>query len=346
MKPLFHPRMVNGPFEDPALYVEFMFERRALMFDLGDIAALSNRKLLSLSHIFVSHAHMDHFMGLDRLVRVCVGRDVRLHLFGPAGLVAQTEHKLRGYTWNLVENYANDFVLCVTEAYDEVSGHYAEFGSREAFRRRSERVVQFTEHTLVDEEQFRVRFAILDHGTPCLAFALEERRHLNVWKNRLEALGLKTGPWLRELKQAVLREEPDSYRIAVTRARHGRDKGQSLPLGELRRQILRESPGQKLGYVVDSAYHPDNVARIVALVHEADQLFIEAAFLEDDAALAAQKRHLTAHQAGQLAALAAVREVVPLHFSRRYEGREEELRRELKRAFAERTRARLGLGSG
>jgi ribonuclease Z len=334
VKPLFHPRLVNGPFDDPALYVEFMFERRALMFDLGDIAALSNRRLLRLSHIFVSHAHMDHFMGLDRLVRVCLGRDVRLHLFGPAGLVGQTEHKLRGYTWNLVENYANDFTLCVTEAFDEVSGHYAEFPSRDAFRRRGDRAVRFAEHTLVDEEQFQVRFAIVDHGTPCLAFALEEKRHLNVWKNRLEALGLETGPWLRELKQAVLRGEPDDYLIEVSR-REGTAGGEpQLPLKELRRQILRESPGQKLGYVVDSAYHPDNAARIVALVQGADQLFIETAFLEADAALAAQKRHLTAHQAGELAARAAVHEVSPLHFSRRYEGRETELRHELQTAFA------------
>ena len=333
MKPLFHPRPVNGPFDDAALYLEFMFERRALMFDLGDITALSNRRLLRLSHIFVSHAHMDHFMGLDRLVRVCLGRNVRLHLFGPAGLVSQTEHKLLGYTWNLVENYANNFTLCVTEAYDEVSGHYAEFRSREGFQRRGERPVHFAERTLVDEEQFQVRFTILDHGTPCLAFALEEKRHLNVWKTRLDALGLKTGPWLRELKRAVLRGESDAYPITVGRRADTSDGTSQLPLGTLRQRILRESPGQKLGYVVDSAYHPNNAARILALVKGADQLFIETAFLEADAALAAQKHHLTARQAGELAARAAVREVTPLHSSRRYEGREEELRRELQAAF-------------
>ena len=336
MKPLFHPRPVNGPFDDTALYVEFMFEHRAVMFDLGDIATLSNRQILRLSHVFVSHAHMDHFMGLDRLVRVCLGRDIRLHLFGPVGLVGQTEHKLQGYTWNLVQNYSNDFTLCVTEAYDEVSGHYAEFRSRDGFRRTGERAVRFADGRLVDEEQFQVRFAILDHGTPSLAFSLEEKRHLNVWKNRLEALRLATGPWLRELKQAVLRGETDDYLIPARR-REGVAGGEpQLPLGELRRQILRESPGQKLGYVVDSAYHPDNAARVVNLVRGADQLFIETAFLEEDAALAAQKRHLTARQAGELAARAAVREVFPLHFSRRYEGREEELRCELRGAFAKR----------
>ena len=37
MRPLFHPKLVNDPFGDPALYVDCLFEKRALMFDLGDI---------------------------------------------------------------------------------------------------------------------------------------------------------------------------------------------------------------------------------------------------------------------------------------------------------------------
>ena len=32
--------------------------------------------------------------------------------------------------------------------------------------------------------------ALLDHDIPCLGFALEEKLHMNVWKNRLQELGL------------------------------------------------------------------------------------------------------------------------------------------------------------
>ncbi len=55
IRPLLHPIPVNGRTGDPALYIETLFERRAIPFDLGDIAALSPRKVQRLEHVFVSH---------------------------------------------------------------------------------------------------------------------------------------------------------------------------------------------------------------------------------------------------------------------------------------------------
>ena len=42
MHALFEPRLVNDMFGDPGLYVDFRDERRALLFDLGDISCLAN----------------------------------------------------------------------------------------------------------------------------------------------------------------------------------------------------------------------------------------------------------------------------------------------------------------
>ena len=106
-----------------------------------------------------------------------------------------------------------------------------------------------------------------------------------------------------------------------------------MPLGTLRRQALRSARGQKIAYVVDIAYHQQNIEKVVALARDADQLFIEATFLESEAAVAAQRRHLTARQAGDIAKRAGVVRFVPFHFSARYRDREYELRREAEAAF-------------
>ena len=78
MRPFLHPTLVNGRIGDPALYLETLFERRAILFDLGDLSNLPTRKLQRLEHVFVSHAHIDHFIGFDRLLRVLVGREKSL----------------------------------------------------------------------------------------------------------------------------------------------------------------------------------------------------------------------------------------------------------------------------
>ena len=98
MRPTFQPCLVNGPFADPALFVDVLFERRALLFDLGDISALPPRKILRTSHVFVTHTHMDHFVGFDRLLRICLGRVRPLTLFGPAGFVEHVQPSTRVLT--------------------------------------------------------------------------------------------------------------------------------------------------------------------------------------------------------------------------------------------------------
>ena len=334
MRPFFHPVLVNDAFGDPGVYIDCLFERRAVLFDLGDIRLLPPRKILRLRDVFVSHAHMDHFMGFDWLLRLSLGRSLKMRLFGPPGFLAQVEHRLAAYTWNLVGSYETDFTLEVTEASPQGGGRRAAFHCKNAFRRQDEEPIAFSDGLLLEAESFRVRGAFLDHMTPCLAFALEEDRHLNVWKNKLDALGLPTGPWLQEFKRAVRAGTPDDAPFRVWWREDGRVRERLFPLGELARAVLRIVPGQKIAYVTDAVYSADNAARIVELARGADVLFIETPFLHRDSARAAAKHHLTARQAGALARSAGVKTVVPFHFSPMYhDDAGTALRAELAQAF-------------
>jgi len=329
MTPQFHPVLVNGPFDDPGVYVDFLFERRALLFDLGEIRALPPRKILRLSHVFISHTHIDHFIGFDHLLRICLGREKRLHLFGPPGFIAQVEHRLASFTWNLVESYPTDFTMVASELHPDGGRICAEFHCRRGFRREGERSEQLPGGVILDEETFRIRTAFLDHRTVSLAFALEEKSHVNIMKNRLLELGLPIGPWLAELKRAVLRGESDD---SIFRAWWHGETGmveRRFPLGELKETILQIVPGQKIAYVTDVAHTPANAAKIVDLASGADYLFIETTFLHEENERARERYHLTALQAGELARLAGVVRAIPFHFSPRYRGMEEQLRQEL-----------------
>jgi len=331
MKPLFHPRLVNDVFGDPGVYVEYLFEKRALLFDLGDLHHLSPRKILKVTDVFVSHTHLDHFNGFDRLLRICLGRDKQLRLFGPSGFIDRVHHKLSAYTWNLVENYTNDFTLEVTEVHAQ-SLRTVRFRCRNAFRMDEEERHDYKDGVIFDEETFRIRAACLDHSIPCMAFTLEEKAHVNIMKNKLEAMGLPVGGWLKELKAAVVRGDADKTPIRVWWKEKGRIQERVMPLGSLKSEILQITSGQKISYAVDLVYHEENARKIVELARGSDLLFIECCFLEEDNELAAQKYHLTAHQAGLLAKRAGVKRVVPFHFSPRYEGQEQLLIDELQEA--------------
>lgn len=331
MNPSFHPHLINDPFGDPGVYVGFSFKRRALLFDLGDLAPLPARKLLDVTHVFVSHTHMDHFAGFDRLLRLLVGREKHLALFGPVGFIDQLEAKLRAYTWNLAPDFKAELRLTATEICDPVMGTRAEFRLRERFARRDHGATPLVPGIAMEEPGLRVRFTILDHGIPCLAFALEEARHVNIWRSEVEAMGLAMGAWLGTLKAAVHRDAPDPTPIPV-QWKDG-SAATELPLGQLRDRLISITPGQRIAYVTDAAPHGANFDAIVQLVAGADILFMEAGFLHADAATASTRNHLTARQAGELARQAGVQTLVPFHFSPRYSSQGALLHEEAMAAF-------------
>jgi ribonuclease Z len=331
--------LINDPFDDPGVYLEFRHARQALLFDLGDLRALPPRKILKTAHIFVSHTHMDHFIGFDHLLRICLGRDRRIALFGPPGFIRNIENRLQSYTWNLVDQYTNDFILDVTEVGRDHHLVSARFQCRTGFRREGVISGPLFEGMLLDDEWFMVRAACMDHKIPCLAFCFEEHERVNIKKNILAEMGLPTGAWLNDLKAHILRRTPGDRPI---RAWWKDDRNETverfIPLDVLQNRAVKITAGQRIAYVTDVVFSEKNVEKIAELAAGAEILFIEATFLQEDQDRAKDKYHLTARQAGTIARIAGAKRLIPFHFSPKYRGRAEALIGEAMAAFR-------GLGS-
>ena len=331
---MFSAGLINDPFGDPGVYLEFRYRPQALLFDLGDLHALSPRRLLKIGHVFISHMHMDHFIGFDQLLRICLGRDRHIRLFGPPGILRSVESRIGAYTWNLVENYMNDFALRVTEVSPGGPRETRCYRSRTAFRPECAGAEAAGAGPIADERFFGVQAVFLDHRIPCLAFRFEEKRRIQVLKTALEEMGLSPGSWLMDLKEGILAGAPDDTLLPVRRkGGTAGSRGEKYPLGELKERLVRITPGRKVAYVTDAVFSEENARRIVEIAADAEILFVEATFLDEDRENAARKFHLTARQAGELARRAGAKRIELFHFSPKYRGLEERLREEAMAAF-------------
>jgi ribonuclease Z len=263
--------------------------------------------------------HMDHFIGFDTLLRVSIGREKRIRILGPEGLCERLHHKLQGYEWDLAHRYEADLVIEATELDAEAAIRSATF----RFKRRF--AWEEMEPKPPECGGLTLFWALLEHHGPCLGFAVAERAHANVWRNRLGERSLPVGPWLQKLKQAVLAGSPDDEPVELP-------GGSALPLGELR-DLVSVSRGQKIAYVTDVADTPANRAAIAQLAQEADTFFIESRFAAEHHDQARERAHLTTSAAGQIARAARVRRVEPFHFSPRYDDQEQRMLDEVLAAF-------------
>lgn len=321
-------QLVNDPFGDPALLVGLRWERRALLFDLGDLTAASPTDLLKVQQVFISHTHIDHFIGFDHLLRTVLGRGRTVQIFGPPGIADNVAGKLAGYTWNLVEDYTLAFEVHEVHAGRATVTTF-EAPGRWARRDAGERPFA---GVLLADPHFTVEAAPLDHRIPSLAFALTERFHINVLRGEVEAMGLAVGPWLHQMKRLIWAGAPGETPVRAGAGDPGGGE-RLLPLGEMRSRLVTITRGQKLAYVADAIYSAANIERIVALAKGADLFYCEAAFLDRDVSRSRDRYHLTARQAGALARAAGAKRLLVFHHSPKYREAPAELYAEARAAF-------------
>jgi ribonuclease Z len=310
MKSVFIPRLVNKPFEDPSLFIRMARERRAFLFDIGNIARLSPGDLQKITDVFVTHTHIDHFIGFDTLLRALLRRDIPLRVYGPSNICDCVEGKLRAYTWNLIREYPLHIEVYTVQGNKILSSG---FSAENSFRRTENGASEF-HGVLLEEPPVTVTAIELDHQIPCLAFSVEEQFHININKVSLQELGLSVGPWLSQLKKAVREGRPGETEFIISRSRYTLDQ---------LRHIIMKTKGQKISYVTDVSMAEENIRKIIEFVRSSDTLYCEAYFMEEDRERAMQRFHLTGKTAGRIAREAGVKHLVLMHFSPKYRGQDE-----------------------
>jgi ribonuclease Z len=320
MKPGFDHRLVNGRFEDPCLYVRIPWEKRAVLFDLGEIHNLGQTEIHKITDVFVTHTHIDHFIGFDRLLRMILRRESPVTVYGPPGIAARVEGKLRGYTWNLIRDYPAVINVCAFSG--KTLSHYV-FKAKNGFKREAVNK-EDSDGMLLKDPLLNVRAVRLAHDIPCLAFSLEENFHINIDRDRLIKMGLGVGPWLTEFKRAIREKSPKERVINAD--------GKPCTLGQLS-DIALITKGQKISYATDIAMNRTNESRLIALVEGSDVFYCEAYFLEKDRDRALERFHLTARTCGKIAKEANVRKLLITHISPKYSDCPEEVVGEAMAAF-------------
>lgn len=142
---------------------------------------------------------------------------------------------------------------------------------------------------------FTLEAAELSHPVPSFGYALTEPNGRRIVPELLRAAGLAPGPAVGVLQRDGRVTLPGQGTVTLEQ------------VSEVRR-------GQRAAFIMDTRLCPG----VHALARDADLLVIEATFTDEDAALAQEHGHLTAGQAGRVAAEAGARTLVLTHFSQRY----------------------------
>lgn len=305
-------RVLGGAGRDNALYVEVdsgqSVER--LLFDCGDgcLSEVPFADLQAIDHLFFSHFHMDHVAGFDAFFRGTFNRATRPNrVWGPPQTVDIMQHRFRGFVWNLHETMAGTWQ--VSEIHpDEI--HTARFELPEAFAVRHDEGTRSYERVACEGTGYVVEALTMDHKTPSLAYIVRERARWNVEVSRLAALGLRPGPWLKELKD----EASGAETVTVDGVVRSKD--------ELRKALLVETPGDAIAYLTDFLLDDAAMERLSVALRGCRAVVCEGQYRHADVELARRNYHMTTVQAATLAQRAQVGELVLMHVSDRYQREE------------------------
>lgn len=311
--------LANGVFGDPLLHLRLHNQKRSFLFDLGEGARLPARLAHQVSDVFISHAHIDHISGFLWLMRSRIGLLKSCRIFGPPGLSARILSLINGIHWDRIGGQGPRF-----EVFELHGDTLVEFGLQAGRENKEERGAQpAPEGILLEDPDCLARAVTLVHaGIPVLAYCLEFRPQYNVRKQILAERNMASGPWLGNLKKMIKAGDHG----ALIRL----PDGSTCNAWNLAADLLQVTPARKLVYATDLSDTSENREKLTSLAKDAHTMFCEAAFSENDREHARSSGHLTGRACGEIARAAAAEQLVPFHFSRRYEKRMSVIHDEIK----------------
>jgi ribonuclease Z len=317
-------RLVNGSTGDPALFVDDPGRDNALLIDCGENAALGDDRLGDLEAVFLTHHHVDHFIGFDRIVRANLDRDKALHVYGPTGTIGKVYNRIKSYEYPFFP-----FQKIVLEAHEVLPGRLLSARLECARRFPRPKVVEapWTGPVVYRSDGLSVEATLVDHTVPCLAFALVEEPGIYPDPVRLAEGPLRAGRWVSEVRALLTSGAPLDTPVAVPVS------GDMLPLGELKDRYFIDTPGSRVAYVTDTAWSDEVRPALLRLAGGARRLYCDSFYAQEQLAQAEKYRHMTATQAALFAREAGVGELVLIHFASRYKGRYETLVDEARAIF-------------
>jgi ribonuclease Z len=321
------PSMFSGLLDDPVMFVNVRPTGRALLLDCGQLHHLAKRVLRSIDAVFVSHAHMDHLMGFDHLLRHVHVAPRTIAVYGPSGIAERISHKLAGYEWNLTEETWCIFV--VYEVHPRQIEQY-EFAGCRGFTSRHRKTIPRDDRVIYQTRHLKVEAEICDHKIPVLIFRITETRAFLLDRQRLLEENLLPGPWLKDLEKRFYAGNWNTGPVEVWKVTNGGYTIETVDNAEaLYRKICRDVSPDSIGYISDVGMTPENLGRVCDLMSGVTLLVSECTFLAEDEEKARISSHLCTTDLNRISRLISPSLLLPMHLSKAYIGNTQRLYEEL-----------------
>jgi ribonuclease Z len=304
------------------LFIDYPGRDNALLFDAGDNCTLDMKRLGDLEAVFITHHHVDHFIGFDRIIRANLDCDKTLHVYGPAGTIRKVYDRIKSYEYQYFP-----FQKIVLKVY-EVLPDRLRSALLECTRRFPEPEITETAWRgpiVYDSAELSVEAVHVEHTVPCLAYALVEKKGYHPDPVKLAGGVIRAGPWVSRVL--------DLLRSGATPDTQVEIQGGQFALGLLAEHYFAVSGGARVAFVTDTAWSEAVQPGLLKLAHRAQRLYCDAFYAQPQSRQAITHRHMTATQAAEFARLARVEELILIHFASRYAGRYQTLLEEAAAVF-------------